>query len=204
MPREILKLAPNVPCEMALEYATGKPVAGNYGDQMMFSLIGGKIIYLDLLPAAMIASLAPRVGEPFIVMKKSTGRKGFAPEWDVYLKTERAESRLEQDLRDSIMHAEARKAVSSQGVSAPRGTGTYGPVAVATPFEANVEERKLALQNSQGLPEWGVSLLAKTNELCGVYAQACKYAEGIGVPAAVVRTVMLSAYIGMQKGGQRQ
>jgi hypothetical protein len=144
MPRDIIRLVPNVPHEIALQFPSGNLVSGQYGEQMYFSLEGNRCIYLDLEPAAMIASLSPAVGEPFMIVKKTSGRKGERAEWDVYLRTERAGSPLEAKLRDSIMQAEGRKAAgSAPAPAAPsRGTGTYGPVAAPAAAARRVPVRR--------------------------------------------------------------
>ena len=53
----------------------------------------------------------------------------------------------------------------------------------------------------EGLQGWTAFLLSQTNALIDVYAQACEHAATQGVPPAVVRTVMLSAFIGLQRKG---
>lgn len=150
MPREIVRFVPNVPAEVALQFPTGKNVEGQYGPQTMFSLEGNKVMYLDPGPAKMVETLAPQVGEPFMIVKKSTGRREERPTWDVYLVVERCQSPLETQLRDSVVHQAGRKAAQSaaspvpasmpagaSGLSAsgtaPRGTGTHGPVAAPAP-----------------------------------------------------------------------
>jgi len=64
-----LKLTANVPVEVALEYATGKLVEGNYGPQMMYSLVGGEKMYLPLSVVELIDGLGVKrlepVGQPF-------------------------------------------------------------------------------------------------------------------------------------------
>jgi len=48
---------------------------------------------------------------------------------------------------------------------------------------------------------WPVFLLAQTKELISVYAEACAFASEKGVPPAVVRTLLLSSFINVSKGG---
>jgi len=140
MPREIVRFVPNVPLEVALQYPTGKLVTGQYGDQIMFSLSDNRVMYLDPGPAKMVETLNPRVGEPFMIVKKSTGRRDERPQWDLYLVTERADTPLEAQLRDSVVRNEGRKAAQSAASPNPgsgaRGTGTYGPGPVAAPAPA--------------------------------------------------------------------
>ena len=44
----ILKLEPNVPTELALQYANGMDVTGNYGPQVLFTLKGNRRLYVPL------------------------------------------------------------------------------------------------------------------------------------------------------------
>ncbi|MEI9971058.1 MAG: hypothetical protein WDO73_02840 [Ignavibacteriota bacterium] len=192
MQREIVKLEVNRPVEVALQYSTGKFVRD--GQRVMFSLVGGKqVMYLDLGPAQQINELGLKAGESFYVCKRS------ARDFDCWLSpaTERARiqtstpaappepSELERQLKDSLLLQDARKAEGARAnAPAPAGTGTYGPVAVP---------------RSQGMQAWERKLLFQTNALIDVYAQACQHAEAQGVPNAVVRTVMISAFIGLQR-----
>jgi hypothetical protein len=141
MSREVVRFSPNMPVEVALQFPTGKTVEGQYGPQTMFSLEGNKVMYLDAAPARMVEALEPRVGEPFLIVKKLSGYRGERAGWDVYLRTERPEmSPLEKKLRDSIVKNEGRKAAASSQQAMPaasvppaQGTGTYGPVAAPAP-----------------------------------------------------------------------
>jgi hypothetical protein len=192
-----LVLEPNVPQLIALKYPTGKLVESRYGDekQVFFSLVDGRSAYFSLGLAKSITDLQLGTREPFNICKRWNGSKQQAPRYDVWLTTdgerERAElemaaedeppSELEQQLEASLRQAEERKAAAARKPPAP----AQGPVAV----------------QRQGLQGWGSVLLAQTNQLIDVYAQAVAHAEGQGVPPAVVRTVMISAFIGLQKKG---
>jgi hypothetical protein len=147
MPREIVRFVPNVPAEVALQFPTGKNVDGQFGPQTMFSLEGNKVMYLDPGPAKMVETLGPQVGEPFMIVKKSTGRRDERATWDVYLRIERAGSPLEAQLRDSVVHNEGRKAAQSAASPVPasgsgRGTGTYGPVAAPAPAVRQIPTKR--------------------------------------------------------------
>lgn len=142
MSREIVRFVVNVPAQVALKFATGKPVEGQYGPQVMYSLADDRVMYLDGVPDAMLRSLAPAVGEPFTIVQKWTGRKGEPRTWDVYRHIHRLQddrSPLEEKLEASLAHVAGRKAatsapaassVSASGAGPARGTGTYGPAAV--------------------------------------------------------------------------
>src|ERR1022692_3462709 len=95
--REILKLVPNVPVEIALQFATGKIVTGTYGDQVMYSLAGNKILYLDLAPAEKLNQLWVKPGETFLIVKRWTGKKTDRQEFDCWLSPTTEKARAEQE-----------------------------------------------------------------------------------------------------------
>jgi hypothetical protein len=81
---EKLTLTPNVPQQIALKFPDGKLVEGRYGDQVMFSLTNGQVMYLDTDIAAKINLLELRKNEPFCICKRWTGKKGDAPQLDIW------------------------------------------------------------------------------------------------------------------------
>jgi hypothetical protein len=74
---EILRFDFNVPVEVALKYATGKDVEGRYGPQVMYSLVDGRVMYVDPLVADRITDLEIGAGERFSICKRERkdGRK---------------------------------------------------------------------------------------------------------------------------------
>jgi hypothetical protein len=70
-----LKFAVNVPARVALSFPTGKPVEGQYGPQVMFSLClapaGETSMFLPPIAAAEIQKLGIAKGEPFEICKAS-------------------------------------------------------------------------------------------------------------------------------------
>lgn len=174
MPREVVRFVPNVPAEVALQFPTGKNVEGQFGPQTMFSLEGNKVMYLDPGPAKMVETLAPQVGEPFMIVKKSTGRRDERAQWDVYLRIERAGTPMEARLQESIVQVAGRKAAQSAAspvsasVPAPRGTGTYGPVAAPAPaVRAIPTKRQFADAFALFLVDAGRATLAAERALAG-------------------------------------
>ena len=81
---EKLTLTPNVPQQIALKFPDGKLVEGRYGDQVMFSLTNGQVMYLDTDVAAKINLLDLRKNEPFMICKRWTGKKGDSPQLDIW------------------------------------------------------------------------------------------------------------------------
>lgn len=81
---EKLTLIPNVPQQIALKFPDGKLVEGRYGDQVMFSLTNGQVMYLDTDVAAKINLLELHKNEPFMICKRWTGKKGDQIQWDMF------------------------------------------------------------------------------------------------------------------------
>jgi hypothetical protein len=105
----------NVIVELALKFPDGKQVEGRFGDQMYYSLVDGRGMYLDMDVASKINLLEPRAREPFCICKRVLRRNGKRHiEWDVFRPqggagpapaaqaTGIGETELERDLRLSI------------------------------------------------------------------------------------------------------
>ena len=60
----------NVPDEIVLESATGKPVEGQYGPQVMFSLRDGRKLYAEPAVSDRIAEMKLQPGERFTITKR--------------------------------------------------------------------------------------------------------------------------------------
>ena len=101
---EKLTLTPNVPQQIALKFPDGKLVEGRYGDQMMYSLTNGQVMYLDTDIAAKINFLELRKNEPFMICKRWTGKKGDSPQWDIW--------------RDNGLTPQVAAAVAATGIPA--------------------------------------------------------------------------------------
>lgn len=210
-----LVLEPNVPQKIALRYPTGKIVESRFKEEkeVYYSLVDGRAAYLSLGVSQSINNLQLGNGEEFWICKRWNGDRRQQPRYDVWLTPEGEKIRamdqanpqpeqpslLERQLAASIHEAQQRKqATSAPAPPPPQGTGTNGPVAV--PQRVSAAAAQLVASAPQ-LQAWGQNLLAQTNQLIDVYALACQHAETQGVPNAVVRTVMLSAFIGLQRKG---
>ena len=186
--REILKLVPNVPVEIALQFPTGKIVTGTYGDQVMYSLAGNKILCLDLGPAEKVNQLWVKPGETFLIVKRWTGKKTDRQEFDCWLSPTTEKARAEQEraaldematatrenlpaqLQKSLDLAESRKPPASSPAppSPPRGTGTHGPVAAPAPQVRQIpQKRQYADAFALFLVDAGRATLAAERALAG-------------------------------------
>jgi hypothetical protein len=105
----------NVIVELALKFPDGKQVEGRFGDQMYYSLVDGRSMYLDMDVASKINLLELRPREPVCICRRVLRRNGKRHvEWDVFRPqggarpvaavqaTGIGETELERDLRLSI------------------------------------------------------------------------------------------------------
>jgi hypothetical protein len=224
-----LVLEPNVPQLIALKYPTGKMVESRFGDekQVYFSLVDGRSAYFSLGVAQAINNLMLGTREPFFVCKRWNGSKQQAPRYDVWLTPEGEKQRaaqdmqppiaaipaedppsdLERQLEKSLAQIQARKNDANLATRRPPVTeyGNAGPVVTGQAQFSNNSTGPVPVPRAQTAPAslqaWAKSLLDQTNTLVDVYAQACEHASAQNVPPAVVRTVMLSAFIGLQRKG---
>ena len=82
--REELQLSPNVPTEIALAYAEGKPVTGKSGERLMYTLVGDRVMFVDVAVGQKIAGLGIKPREPFWICKGQSRKKGDAIDWRVW------------------------------------------------------------------------------------------------------------------------
>ncbi len=213
-----LVLDPNVPQLIALRFRNGKVVDSRFGDekQVYFSLVDGRSAYLSLGVSQSINNLGLGDQEPFYICKRWNGQRSQQPRYDVWLTPEGEKARAKTEMQQ----AEQERLKLHQQSAPPRippasvppappamGTGTTGPAPAPAPRPMPAPSPSPApapaAEPTPGanLSAWQQGLLKQTNELIDVYAVACQHAEQQGVPNAVVRTVMLSAFIGLQRKG---
>ena len=82
-PREVVDFPPNVPVTVALKYGQGKTVSSQYGERMMYSLVDGRVMFLDLATASQIEQLAINVRESFTITRHPAGQNGQSVTWEV-------------------------------------------------------------------------------------------------------------------------
>ena len=135
--------APNIPQTIALEYAEGRKLeTGN----VMFSLMGGRVMFLNPDIALKIEQLGVKPGECFGICKRWNGQRGRASvtRWDVWL-TPKSEQNRATEQSPGNLDASPR---SINGPSSPprpqvveiplparalQPTGTDGPKAAPCP-----------------------------------------------------------------------
>lgn len=81
-PSTILKLEPNVPTELALQFPTGLNVTGKFGPQVLFTLTNNRRLYVPEAVGREIAALTLAPGQPFTICKRQNeGQRAFT--WQV-------------------------------------------------------------------------------------------------------------------------
>lgn len=140
--RDKIKFESNVPVTVTLSYAVGKQVDGQFGPQIMYSLEGNQVMFVDMAVSQKINMLEPDAGESLVICKRP--KNGSTPaRWDVWLSpateqlraakgapavpAEDPPSELERELAASVEQIRQREGAL---LTARRPTGTNGPVAV--------------------------------------------------------------------------
>jgi hypothetical protein len=82
--KEVVRFAVDIPVEVALRFETGKHVEGRFGDQVMYSLIDNRVMYVPPYVEQRIRELAIGAGETLQLCKqaKTDGNRKWI-EWSV-------------------------------------------------------------------------------------------------------------------------
>src|ERR1700733_715800 len=76
---EKLQFQTNVPVDVALKYNDGKEVTGQYGDQVLYTLTDGRVMYVPPIVKKKIDELGIGRGELFTITKGDQQPNGTAP-----------------------------------------------------------------------------------------------------------------------------
>src|SRR5664280_938286 len=68
---EVVKFENNIPVEVTLQFEAGKHVEGRYGDQVMYSLLDNRVMYVPPYVEQRLQELAFAAGEPLLLCKKA-------------------------------------------------------------------------------------------------------------------------------------
>ena len=81
---EVVKFSINTPVEVILQDEAGKRVEGRYGEQVMYSLLGNRVMYVPTYVEQRFKELAIGAGEPLLLCKQRVN-EGTRPrtEWSV-------------------------------------------------------------------------------------------------------------------------
>jgi hypothetical protein len=131
----------NVPVEVALKYGDGKDVNGQYGDQVLYTLMDGRVMYVPPIVRKQIEDLGIGRGDLFTVTKaeKKNGARRTI-EWQVAANGRTASQRSGESVGD-----DGRSAGTGPGkrpLDQPSGNGLTGR---AVPAGADAQFLKQAL-----------------------------------------------------------
>jgi hypothetical protein len=208
VPLQKIKFQTNITVEAALKFPEGKLCDSQFGDpQYMFTTTDDRVFFVAEKVAQKIHGLRLLPREPFEITKAEVdygnGRKGI--EWQV----------------NKVGFAPGEQPDGTFVVPATQaGAGVDAPAPVATavrqsPYSNGNGNKPNGHANGSGnghAPEvcqsvraaWAQFLLAQTEELIDIYAEASQYASdrhGNSVKAEDVRSLMLSAFINVSKNG---
>ena len=80
--KEIVKFEINTPVEVALQMEVGERVQGRYGEQVMYSLLDNRVMYVPPYVEQRFRELAIGAGEPLLLCKQRV-TEGGRTEWSV-------------------------------------------------------------------------------------------------------------------------
>jgi len=131
----------NIPVEVALKYGDGKDVNGQYGDQVLYTLMDGRVMYVAPIVRKQIEDLGIGRGELFTITKaeKKNGARRTI-EWQVSANRRTASQRNGESVADNGRPAGAGP--GKQPLGQPSGNGLVGP---AMPAGAGAQFLKHAL-----------------------------------------------------------
>lgn len=189
---EKLKLQTNVPVTIALKFDEGKPMTGDYGDSVMYTLTDDRLYFAPPIVASKISALGVVRGEPFQLVKAEVTKGNRRTiEYQV--------SRVE------MVAAAAAGATAAQG-SSTTGATVAQPVQRIAPAQANSnytndsidrgrDQAVLAL--TRAFEVAADALAASRSYNAKVHGWDTKYNEGN------IISVAMSVYINAQKEGAR-
>ncbi|HLG97909.1 MAG TPA: hypothetical protein VKX49_16465 [Bryobacteraceae bacterium] len=131
----------NIPVEVALKYGDGKDVTGQYGDQVLYTLTDGRVMYVPPIVRKQIEDLEIGRGELFTITKaeKKKGTRRTI-EWQVVANGRTSRHRNGESIVENGWAVNARPEKQTLGQAS--GNGTVGPVA---PGGASAQSLKQAL-----------------------------------------------------------
>ena len=197
---------PNVPQQLSL-LTPNEQQAPDAPDQWVYFLKDGRVLYATSELACQINILELAPGESFCVCKRWNGERRQAARWEAWRAAERQipafqepdACDLEQQLRASL-EARRRKNGSWQHTKTRRAIFPAPPPSNPQPvpqYDAAEPLRTPAVTSP-----WSDALLLQTNALTDVFAGALTHASqhGISVKPEDVRSLLITAYIAMNKG----
>jgi hypothetical protein len=80
-----LKFQPNTPLELRLAYGSGKLLSTPFGRRVMFTVVGNRVMFLDITTAEKITRLGVKPRQPFFLCRHHSGLKGALDHWRAWL-----------------------------------------------------------------------------------------------------------------------
>jgi len=161
-PRDVVEFPPNTPATVALKYAQGRTISGQYGERVMFTLTDGRVMFLAPEVAGQIETLGINVREWFTITKRTTGQSGAPVTWDVArVAGEQRNGTLVLEALDTSTPKPPESAATPDG-KIPRkqpGTALVDEANALVDSFAQVLERSLTLYQGRIKPEEVKALL---------------------------------------------
>jgi hypothetical protein len=130
MPREKVEFPTNVAVPVALAYATGKDVEGRFGDQVFYTLVDDRVMYVPPIVRKQIEELGIQKGQEFTITKcerKNGTRRSI--EWTVDASSDAAEPPEEPVVPISRANGGSNGAAHRNGGTSPPATEARGYLA---------------------------------------------------------------------------
>lgn len=208
---EYVRFETGQPQEVALKFADGKEVEGQYGEQVMYSLTDGRVMYVEPIVAAHIRRLQIQPGECFFIEKRKKGRVNG---WHVYREAdEPAAAEVERPTRKRTPPAHVLASTLPERVAARNAERnleqqladsiTLVNAKKSPPVEPKPVQSAAAAVNPQD--RWKAVLLTQTNALTDVLAEALRHSAEHGglVKTDDVRSLLITAFIELTKRQER-
>jgi hypothetical protein len=156
---QLVRFEMNVPTELALA-GPGKPVEGRYGDRVMYTLTDNRVMYVAPIVAHQIVNLGIQPGEIFRICKcnRREGQRRVI-EWQVdrleFLPdASDSDTKLEQQLEESIEAAEAAKAVRVlRSTDVPAASSAALEIAASAPDDHRAAEAPTGSTQAMPTPQ---------------------------------------------------
>jgi hypothetical protein len=202
---EILRFDTNVPVEVALRFSDGKHVEGRYGDQVMYSLEGDKIIYVPPVVEHRIRELHIDKGDRFQICKtevKKGNRRSI--EWRVA----RVDAAIEQAPQQPVVRPTAAVSVPDYQNALNNGNGsTHGSANADANANGTVKLNGIsALEISRNgcFSDMDQTLMAAVEIAQHAEAHAATHNYSLRFTSEDVRAIGLSLFIARtREGGTR-
>jgi hypothetical protein len=191
---DIVRFQRNVPVRLALAYGEPKIIEQKFGKRAMFTLVGGRVMFLKLDVAEKVNRLGVKAREPFWLCRTHSAQKGALDYWRAW---------RPEDQPGIGEQADGTFVVGVSDVP-PVDSGANAPSKPGKPAGSNgngdTPEPPIDIHNG-----WAQFLLAATNALVDVYAAAIHYAtlkhHGQVMPEDV-RALLIAAWAAQtRKGG---